>query len=127
MRRTLPIASMDEDPDCTEEMLDTFSRVEPAEIDVYSTFEGDGTTPIGHCVRLWRDGRRLFAEMNIADRAYWPKPWEQQPAPLHGECVVGFTREQRPKLLCVLVTCMPPGSLKATFAQSFTNIRNATN
>lgn len=113
----MSIASIHHDPSVTVEMIERFARVDPAGISVFSTFE-DQPKAIGQCVRLWREGLELWAEMEISNDAYWPGPDAPHPAPLHAECVVGF-EGKTPTLLTVVITSMPRGELASLFQQVF--------
>jgi hypothetical protein len=121
MRRTMDIAATDVDPNCTDEMLDRFALVDPTKVPVYSTFE-DTPSAIGYCTRLWREGPKLWADLEIDESAQWPSSSGVYPADLHAECLVGY-RGKTADLLGVIITSMPRGTLAETIQGAFEVLR----
>lgn len=125
MRHTMDIAATDVDPNCNDEMLDRFALLDPTKVPVYSTFE-DQPVAIGYCTRLWRDGPKLSADLEINDRARWPSASELvPPADLHAESLVSY-RGQTVHLIGVIITSMPRGMLANTIQGAYEQ-RRGTN
>ena len=116
MRRTILIAST-EDPAATVELLDALAREEPTKVVIYSMLEGEGSGPIGHCVRFWRKEGELWAELEVSDGSYWPGPHDPLPAPLIAECIIGY-RTDEPDLIGVVISAMPRGMLRKLLEQT---------
>jgi hypothetical protein len=122
MRQTMVIASIHHDPSLTVEMIERFTRVDPAKVPVFTTFD-DQPKPLGHCVRLWRVGLELWAEMDVLKD--WSDP-SLHAAEFHAECVIGGEQKSTSKLLAVVLTSMPRGMLAAQFQSAFEQFRAST-
>ena len=123
VRRSAVIATLGQDERglVTARVLRNWAgQTHPEKIPVYYAVPA-GVYEFGHCVRFWRDGAELWAELEIQDaRAdLWPDP---TPPGLYCDVMAGL-KGQNVMMLAVLCTAMPRGLAGALFARADANVR----